>query len=148
LQAGNIPPPNQCSVAVQALFGPNDNCTSAVQAEGRSSFNFDTIFDPRSYIQSCPQRVSVIVDECGFIDEIIVSISSQLILSIPTLFQQLTPCDYANVELLGLKIFVPKQQLLLYMMVLHLMMAILDLVLWRPMILFHHTAAFLHAGNV
>jgi len=90
-QAGTVPPPNRCSAAVYALYEPNDYCSYAVHialAEGRNGSNFNAIFDPNSYIQSCPQRVSAIVNDCTFINEIVVSIEVNLfcVLFISTFF--------------------------------------------------------------
>ena len=65
LQNGVVPPPNQCSTAIRALYEPRDACTTAV----RSAFaqrNISSLFDPRTAIEGCLRRLYNIVTYCSF----------------------------------------------------------------------------------
>ena len=75
LQNGTVPPPNQCSAAVQALYGPNDNCASAVRMELAANSDFDNIFDPMTAISGCPRRVTAVIRYCSFINDTLVGVA-------------------------------------------------------------------------
>ncbi|XP_065916771.1 uncharacterized protein [Dysidea avara] len=91
-QNGTVPPPNQCSAAVQALYGPNDNCASAVRMELAANSDFDNIFDPMTAISGCPRRVTAVIRYCSFINDTL----------------QLSSCDLESVNLFGPEDFCSK----------------------------------------
>jgi len=69
-QNSEAPPPNQCSAAVQNLYGPGDLCTNNVRSALAGMTTFDSIFDPDTSMPGCPRRLTGFLNYCSFISNV------------------------------------------------------------------------------